>query len=135
MKRRFARAALAATGVIAVAGGCSHGDPTPTAGPICTVTRVARERILEPEGLTFQSLVRQRRRTESNAAVAALVGLTHDAGDRDLGPYGPVIDYLDDRNTAWTPEFRGRVTVPKRTEAVVASARELDRDLADGMCD
>lgn len=127
------------SGVLAalLVGGCAggSGEGSASASSICPVVASARDRIMEPKDLTFEALVREERRTTSNAGVSAMLGLARDAGGRPLGPYEPVVDYLDTRNLAWNPEFRDDVAVPKRTDEVVESARRLDGDLADGLCD
>jgi len=89
---------------------------------------------MAPAGLTFEELVDQRSRNEDNAAASAFIGFGRAANPGDLGPYEPVIAYLDDRATAWTPEFAAEVRVPKRTRSVETSAAKLDRALDDGLC-
>lgn len=135
MRRRPLAASSPVVAALILLAGCGQGSSSVSAGTICPVVAAARVRILGPNDLTFETLVRQDQRSEVNAGASAMVGLARDSAGTRLGPYEAVLDYLDVRNTAWTPEFRDEVEVPDRTDEVIESAQRLDRDLADGLCD
>ncbi|QXC62300.1 hypothetical protein KSP35_05710 [Aquihabitans sp. G128] len=99
---------------------------------VVTIEGGMADRRAHGEDLNFTKLVQADRPTDLVNGMVAMLSL----GMRDVryGVYGPAMHYLVQRNLAWTTEFEGEVAVPKRTAAVVASAKRLDHDLAAGMC-
>lgn len=103
---------------------------------VCDVVGYAHRELMAPDRVTFEELVAAAEPTEDQQAIGAtLVFLDDD--DQDLGPYAPAVEFLAERfvaaDAAADPTVEDRAE-PEATDAVVASAARLDRDLADGLC-
>lgn len=130
-------ALVVASLLVAVAlSACSHSrrggdDPPAQQTPaVCEVVSTTYRAILRPDHETFAALLDQQPTAANQGAPAALL---FSRGRSDLGPYEPAVDFLIDRYRAWDPSFGDR-TAPELTADVRASARRLDRDLAEGLC-
>jgi len=97
---------------------------------VCTVTETVRLRMLD--GTSFASLVDLPPRRHPVRGVAAAISLLRSRHRADLGRYEAVVQYLD---RVGEVTASGKGDLPTATAAVRASARALDRDLADGLCE
>ncbi|MGN6695942.1 MAG: hypothetical protein ACTHN0_17325 [Aquihabitans sp.] len=120
-----------------VASGCgrhtSNDDATePAAGShreVCVVTEVVRDDILRRG--SFAELVERPTGDRKLIAAASAIALVRTRYDGDLGPYQAAIDHLAQVGRV-NAEEQG--APPEPDAKVRASARRLDRDLADGLC-
>lgn len=137
---RATAAILLATSLLAGCGSFHRQVKDPASPPrqrvdICNTVYLANKDVLKPSHLTFTEVVTQNRKNKLNGGVSGYVTLgLPNKKEVDLGPYGPAIFYLRDRNLHWTKEFEKQVPLPKRTQSIIDSAKRLDRDLNNGLC-
>ncbi|CAN5494022.1 hypothetical protein BH24ACT4_BH24ACT4_11440 [soil metagenome] len=131
------RSVVAIVGTAVMILGCSSSDEddakhTPA---LCEAAAFAKERLMEPDGLTFVDLVEADEPTVPvKGATGALTLARMGDPDLDLGPYRPAVDFLVQRSTAWDPEFAEETEMPERTDSVVGSAEAMDSAFAEGAC-
>lgn len=130
-RRRAGLALALAVGLVAC--GSSRTEPV-DASPsmqeaMCVVTQPVREHLLH--GASFTEIVERPPSDPAVEGTAAALALVLSRSTDDLGPYAPALDHLA---TIGRVGAERKGDLPTTTDAVVASARRLDEDLADGAC-
>ena len=129
--RRAVSSAIAVAVGLALGSGCSSSRPSAENPSVCDTIEVARERIMGPNGLTFEELVEDATPSKEAKAVGAVLAF---GGTDGAGRYAPAITYLAARYQAGLGEGVDASDPPEKTPAIVANARALDAALAEGLC-
>ena len=137
----FAALAVSAAVVTIAGAGCgssTHGPKAkPTSRPrqpsLCHLLELPR-RSLAKRHLTMADAV-ERQTDASIGAAGSMLAFPFAMGHHDVGPYGPVLDYLAERSVAESNRQAGRqASQPELTPTVRANASALDNALANGLC-